>query len=265
MSKTKKYLLAFLVTLAITFIGGFLMGLLPPVGTGIILLGTLVLMGLFVGFVVHLMKLVVGRVSRDVPQRSTSHEDYRWWQVAVALVILPPLGLFYVIHKTNREKELFYINGVKMAVIGITFLLLTLPPILLILFTGIDDPSGLVFLLFFPGIFTLAGAAMTVLGIRLARRGKQHDRLLHLILQEKITRIERLCSLTSTTYPKVTDRVQWLIDNGMLPGAYIYHVDKEIIIPRISPRIAIKCVNCNGTSVLYANDERVCVYCGGRL
>lgn len=265
MSKTVKYLLAIGVTVVVTFLGGFLMELLPVVGTGIILVGTLVLMGLFVALVIHLMKQAVARLSRNTPHRSKGHEDYTWGQVAAALAVLPPLGLFYVIHKTSREKELFYINGVKMTVIGITLLLLTLPPILLVLCTGTDDPSGLVFLLFFPGGFTLVGAAMTVLGIRSVRQGKRNDRLLHLILEEKITRIEQLCALTATTYPKVTDRVQWLIDNELLRGAYIYHRDKEIIVPRISSRIAIKCVNCAGTSVLYANDERICVYCGGKI
>lgn len=265
MSKTRKYILAILVTVAVTFLGGFLMELFPTVGMWIIMGGTLVLMGLFIALVVHLMKKLVSYAVRNARYRRTAHEDYSWGQVAAAMAILPPLGLFYVIHKTGREKEIFFLNGVKLTVIGGTLVLLTLPPILLVFVTGTDDPSGLWFLLFFPGAYTLLGAVLILLGIRVICRGRVNDRLLHLTLEEKITRMDRLCAHTGMTYPKVTARIQWLIDNELLRGAYIYHKDKEIIIPRISPRIAIKCRTCAGTTVLYANDERECVYCGGRI
>lgn len=265
MSKTLKYILSILATVLICFVGGILMEILPPVGMGIMIVCTLALMGLIVALVIHLMKQAVARATRDFPRRNAVRGDYTWGQVAATLAILPPLGLFYVIHKTSREQEIFRLNGVKLIVMGCTLLLLTLPPICLVLAGGTDDPSGLIFLLFFPGGYTLLGAVLTVLGLRLAHRGRINDCFLGLILDEKITRVDHLATRTSMTYAQVTRRVQWLIDNDLLPGAYIYHRDREIIVPKISPRIAIKCKNCAGTSVLYANDERVCVYCGGRI
>lgn len=260
MSKTLKYILAILATILATFVGSLLAQILPPIGMGIMLICTLLLMGLPIALVIHLMKLIVAHVARDFPRRTPVQAPYSWGQVAAAFAIMPPLGLFYMIHKTCQERQILRLNGVKLVVIGSTVLLLTFPLILSILLARADA-----IILLVPGMYAVCSVVPIALGLRLLHQGKINDLFLDLILDEKTTRIDQLATHTSMTYAKVTKKVQWLIDNDLLSGAYIYHQDKEIIVPGISSRIAIKCKNCAGTSVLYANDARVCVYCGGPI
>ena len=187
-----------------------------------------------------------------------------WGYIALFLVILFPVGVFFLIRKVMHEKTQYYDNGVKMIVMGVLSMVLTVPLILLIIITGADSARALIIVNAIPGMYALFGAVSVVLGVRFKQKGKQWNAYMKAIVNDKITNIDMLAKMAKTTYSGAVDVIQKLIDSRLLEGAYIYHRDREVIVPGVSKKIAFRCKYCGGTTVQYANDEKECVYCGAK-
>ena len=97
------------------------------------------------------------------------------------------------------------------------------------------------------------------------RRGRIADAYMKIITVDRVTAIREIAARMQTTYASAADNIQKLIDAGQLCNAYIYHRDGEVIVPGISRKQAWYCRSCGGTTVLYANDTRMCEYCGAAL
>ena len=188
--------------------------------------------------------------------------EVTWGSVVLSLLVLPPLGIFYLIRKAVQEKSKYYLNGVKMKVMGSVFMIATALPIL-ILTMGEGKISTKIAVIALPGFYALLGLSIFIIGYVFEKKGKTNEGYLSAIFLDKETRLDVLAKRQNATYSQAVDTINKLIDNGYMQG-YIYHADREVIVPGISKKIAFKCYNCGGTTVLYSNDERVCVYCGAK-
>lgn len=234
---------------------------------------TFVWIGFFVALVVYVLKAIKDKAEKrhkDIRVSQIisggffqSDDNMRWGAVVFYFYIIPPLGLFFLVKKVVDEKLKYYENGLRMIIIGATLLVFTGPITIAFLIAAIKGTSVLPLLVI--GIYTVVGLACVVVGIIIKKEGVREGKYLKALLVDKVTSIDKIVNELGYSYAKVTENVQHLIDTGLLANAYIYHRDREIIIPGISKKIACRCKNCGGTTVLYKNEERKCVYCGARI
>ena len=187
-----------------------------------------------------------------------------WGLVFLWFIIgLAPVGIYYFIRKLLNEKYHIYENGLMSLLLGIVLIIFFSPMMIIILIeSGFSDlfGAGLIF-----SVQTIIGIILIVCGIVYMHKGKQNAEYMIIITNERITNIDEISKRMKTTYAKSSRIIQDLIENGFLKKAYIYHKDREVIVPGISKKIALKCNNCTGTTVLYSNEEHICEYCGAKL
>ena len=244
-----------------------------------------------VALIVHLLRRIVARATRDhaaveAELRQQDASDARraratgsdgaslpppspaespWWAVIVLLVTVFPVGIYLVILKTAYEKARYFSNGVRLIVLGAVLMVPSLGFILTLLLTGADSTSILLQLCGLAGIPGLAGLFCFVFGWVLRHLGGENDAYRRLILVEKVTDMPTITRRMGTDYAHATRVIERLMDAGLLPDAYLYHRDHELIVPGVSKKIALRCKNCSGTTVLYSNEPHICDYCGGDL
>ncbi len=194
-----------------------------------------------------------------------SAQDATWPVVIVLLFTLFPMGIYLLILKTTYEKARYFANGVRLIVLGAVMAAPTLGFILLLLATGADDARTLWMLVGFAGVPCLVGLFCFVFGWILRRRGLENDAYRRLILVDRVTDMEDIARRMHTDYAHATRVIERLTSSELLPDAYLYHRDHELIVPGISKKIALRCRHCSGTTVLYSNEDRICAYCGGAL
>ena len=201
----------------------------------------------------------------DTLHLDQSAPELSWGVVVLYLLILFPVGVFFMVRKIIHERTHYYDNGIKMIIMGAVFMALTVPVILLFLITGADNTKSLIIVTMIPGVYAVFGAVSIVLGLIYKCKGKENETYMKAIVYEKITKIDTLAGIAKTSYSGAANVIQRLIDSDMLKGAYIYHKDREVIVPGISKKIAFRCKNCGGTTVLYANEKKECIYCGAEV
>ncbi|MCR5577395.1 MAG: TFIIB-type zinc finger domain-containing protein [Oscillospiraceae bacterium] len=182
------------------------------------------------------------------------------------LVLLPPVGAVFMWQKLSYEKMQAYRNGQVLAFLGGVVAVLAARLPLAELRLHLHEKIGaadLKLMLIFGGV-SLAGIVIMLLGIKISRAGELDLYLLYLIQERKITDLPMLADMAGISYKTLTLKLEKLID-GPLQNAYIYHRDKALILPGISERSAFRCGQCGATTVLYANEERICDYCGAPL
>ena len=191
-----------------------------------------------------------------------------WPALAVLILFLPPVGIVYTLNKLIRENSMYYKNGKTLAFIGYVFLFFTLVPMIVLTVSWAVEgelTQALKALFALPLMALFLSLVMVIAGSLLKREGCFRDRLLYLITNEHVTRLDKLAEMMKAKKFKVYNTIDDFIRSGILPDAYIYPYDDEVIVPGISKKIAVRCASCSGTTVLYTNDERVCSYCGGRI
>lgn len=207
-------------------------------------------------------------LKKDVLYLGVDPIPISWGGILLELLLLPPVGVYFLILKVTYEKSRYSANSVWTIVIGV---LLMVPALFWIgLLAGLSDNFWNEVQRAFPLLSLLCiglpvGIACIVLGLVLRRLGRENDAYRRLILIEEVTDLYRIAERMHTTYAHATRVIERLIDGGILPDAYIFHRDHELIVPGISKKIALRCRNCSGTTVLYTNEERICTYCGGQL
>ena len=213
-------------------------------------------------------KTVLKRFSynkNDILRLGKNAQPLYWGFVVMFLLFLFPMGLFFMIKKVHYEKTRYFDNGVNMIITGGFFTGVALPIVVLLSYPWHDLSRENIILASLPLIVAIFGVILIIAGMILRRKGKINEYYMSLIVNERITNIREIAKRGRTTYSKASERIQKLIDADFLSGAYIYHRDKEVIVPGVSKKIAVYCKNCGGTTVLYANDKRECDYCGARI
>lgn len=188
-----------------------------------------------------------------------------WTTVFLSMSVLFPVGIYYLIRKLSYEKMRYLSNGIILTIVGSAFVIITAPIVALIITAAYGNLRDILLLTAFPGTYMLTGLSMIITGIVLKQKGITNETYMTLVTEYEVTNLDSLRTELNTTYSDVTDRLMKLIDIDLLPDSYIYHKDREIIVPGISKKVAIKCNICMGTTVLYSNEEQICTYCGGKL
>ena len=196
----------------------------------------------------------------DVMQLGKGSQPMTWLYVGLFLCSLFPVGIFFLVRKMIEEKTRYYENGIRLTIFGGVVMALAVPA-LVIFFT--QDTFETISILF--AVPFSIGFLMVVSGLYFKHKGRINHDYMTILKIDRITRLDKIAQIMKTDYAHSEDVVQKLIDNNLLRDAYIYHRDKEVIIPDVSEKIAIKCRCCAATTVLYSQDERKCVYCGERL
>ncbi|MCR4594179.1 MAG: hypothetical protein K5761_03905 [Clostridiales bacterium] len=186
---------------------------------------------------------------------------YSWGSIVLTYLIgLVPLGVFITLRKITDENEDYQKNGTYSLLFGV---ILTINNVLISIY--FIAKGGLSYILVFPFVYLALGLSFLILGMAFKHKGKVYDKCLNLILNEKITDIDLLAKHMKLSYSQVCRIAYDLIENSFIEDAYIYHRDREIIVPGISNKIALKCDKCGSTSVMYSNEKHICDYCGEQL
>lgn len=275
-------LILFCLSVVFMMIGATHIGTLAAIGCSFIM------MILIPTYLIHLLKLVKENIlCRKVPyapkgipvvnpmgyQRQKMRAFYLapngeavgWWRIFVCVLVFFPIGIYYLIRKLMYEKVHCYEHGIRLLVMG-GGLMLTMTPFLVWILTGETlDIREIVLLASIPGIYFLMGIAFMITGILLRKQGAVYEKYLILILNYHVTNLDVLKNQLHTTYSEVSKQLKKMIELDLLEDSYIYHKDRELIVPGISKKIALRCRSCSATTVLYTNEEQVCAYCGGEL
>ncbi len=193
-------------------------------------------------------------------QLGTDTAPMTWLRVGVLMVFFCPVGVFLAIRKTVEEKAFYYENGSRLIVFGVAAMILSAP--LFRVFFGADafDSMLLAFALPF-----LLGLLMLSFGLLIRHKGRVNNDYMTILKIDRITDLDRIAQLMKTDYTHAAAAVQNLINSDLLKNAYVYHRDREVIIPGISEKIALKCGRCGATTVLYQTEKHECVYCGAEI
>lgn len=293
-SKTKKYIYTLLLTLIVPFVLACLLYMIDdgsPIASAIIVIQVFALFIIVPMFIAHILKNIVSKVTsghsnvETVAYSTVSDEIHsnniriynrhkilsmdnsgvNWAGIMVMLAILPPVGIYFLFRKMEYEKTLYYANGTKMVVIGCAMMILTLLPVLFLMTADGVEMRDRITVLAYPGFYFLCGFVYVLSGLIYRRKGRINDTYMKLITVDTITRIDKIADTLGVSYCEATRRISLLSDMGLLDDAYIYHRDREVIVPGISKKVARKCHTCMGTTVFYSNEERTCVYCGEKL
>ena len=185
-----------------------------------------------------------------------------WLKIVFFSFVLFPVGLYFMYRKIHFEKLKYYYNGMNTLIYGTTVFLLFGSFSILIGLSAQTPP----FILFIPSLlFTLLGLTEMIIGFVVKEIGKTNDKIIKTLFVDKITDIDEIAKIFKSNYFKTCKKIQGLIDSDILNNIYIHHKEREIIINGISNKIALKCKNCAGTTVLQENDERICCYCGAKI
>ena len=84
----------------------------------------------------------------------------------------------------------------------------------------------------------------------------------NLILTDKITDINIIAKKAGITYSKALKIIDGMIYDNQILDAFIDYSGEEIIVKGITDKVAIKCNNCGGTSVIRMNEKQKCKWCG---
>lgn len=201
----------------------------------------------------------------DILRLGPDAKPLYWGFVVMFLLLLYPMGLFFMIRKVHHEKTRYFDNGVNMIITGGFFAGVTLPIAVLLSYPWHNLSRENIMVVLLPLMVALFGVILIIAGTILRRKGRTNEEYMSLIVNERITNIREIAKRERATYAKATEQIQKLIDAGFLDGAYIYHRDHEIIVPGVSKKIALKCESCGGTTVLYVNEKRECSYCGAEI
>lgn len=182
-----------------------------------------------------------------------------WGMVCMGLAFFP-LGFFLMIRKLIEEKSRYYENGITVSVIGAVILVLSSLPTAAFCTQIEFEMISLIFL--FPAVL---GIGMITAGLLIRHKGKIQDDYMIVLKIDKITKLDEIAQIMKTDYAHTAAVIQRLIDNEQLKGAYIHHTDREVILPGISGKIALRCRGCGATTVLYSTDKHECAYCGAEL
>ena len=281
------YLIGIGISLFLSALGSLFMGTrLESLSITVSVILCFIALILFLALLIHGLKGIVHRATKDHPsveqelaQRGTplarsqkevfradpSAQDAIWPVVIALLVTLFPMGIYLLILKTSYEKTRYFGNGVRLIVLGAVMMVPTLGFILLVLHSGATRARDLWMLTGIAGVPFLVGLFCFVFGWVLRHRGLENDAYRRLILVDRVTDMETITRRMRTDYAHATRVIERLVDSELLPDAYLYHRDHELIVPGISKKIALRCKHCSGTTVLYSNEERICAYCGGAL
>lgn len=195
--------------------------------------------------------------SDHVMQFGAQSTPMSWPYVALFLLIMCPIGVFLLIRKVIEEKSRYYENGISMIMLGSVATCFSLPSLLAFFTQETFEKISLFFL-----VPAFLGLSMIVSGLVFRNKGKTRDDYMIVLKLDQITRLDAIAQIMKTDYVHAADVIQGLIDDESLKGAYIYHKDREVIMPGISEKIAVRCRSCGATTVLYSTDKHECAYCG---
>lgn len=204
--------------------------------------------------------------NRPAPFRFNGAAEPLSWPLVIGLLItIFPAGLYFLIIKCVKENAYSFKNGAVIQVIGGIFALWHLL-LFVFFFTGasLTDKATIVMLAGIFGLFLL-GLCAFIYGTRLKGQGRENDTMLRLITEEGITNMDAIADRLHLSYAQATAIVDRLIEDGLLQNAYLYHPDREVIVPGISKKIVKYCPRCGGTTTMYSTEQPICSYCGGDL
>ncbi|MBR4727832.1 MAG: hypothetical protein IK080_08090 [Clostridia bacterium] len=199
----------------------------------------------------------------DTLHLKNATSDMTWGYVVTFLIVLFPVGVFFLIRKLIHEKTHYYDNGIKTIMLGCFVFV----PAVLFLISLLVSENGAPpwMLLVIAVVASAAGLIALIAGFWLKHRGAMNNAFMSAITIDRITSIDTLSEKMHTDYSGAVRVIQRLIDAELLEDAYIYHKDRIVIVPGISEKIAVKCSMCGGTTVLYSSEKRECRYCGAEL
>ena len=203
-----------------------------------------------------------GRASVVIPDRSPVASVLSWAALVFLIVVLFPLGLYSMFRKVNYEKIRYGENGRKMIFVGALLTAFAVPVILLFTFAGVHGIRNILIYLGIPALYAVIGLVCIVFGFIYSYRGRINNRYLEVIVIDRTTNIDAIAEKLGVDYSAAADKIQYLIDCGLLPDAFIYENNREVIVPGVSTSITYRCIHCGKMNVLDENGSNDCVHCG---
>jgi len=105
------------------------------------------------------------------------------------------------------------------------------------------------------------GLALVIWGTVCYRNGAALKRYLNIVQVGGKFDIGRVAEIAGDSYGKAAERMQQLLDLGMLQNAYLDLYAGKLITPG-KPQVAFRCGICGGVSLADKGAPRICSYCG---
>ena len=207
----------------------------------------------------------------------------KWIVVVILLFLIPVIGLpvllaiLYSDKSSRREK----LTAGKIARYFSYWLLLTSP---LSLIMGISMGSG--FSIVMAILYFICGIVILRIGRRFDEKGERYKQYIDLVVNQGITSVDDIASVTGVDYKDVMTDLQKMIDEGFFPQARLDNTQRAIVFRRdevqkamaeepqstyVHPRYGaqqepqekvVTCPCCGANNKVMSGKVSECQYCG---
>ncbi|MBO4501679.1 MAG: hypothetical protein J5760_05500 [Clostridia bacterium] len=202
------------------------------------------------------------RASQYAPELSPVASALSWAVIIFLIIAILPLGLYLMFRKVSYEKIRYVENGRRMVFAGAMLTAFAVPVILLSVFAGVHGARNILIFIGIPALYAVIGLTSMIFGSVCSYKGRVNNRYLEVIVIDRITKIDAIAEKLGVEYAAATDKIQYLIDCGLLPDAFIYETNREVIVPGVSTSVTYRCIHCGKMNVLDENGSNDCVHCG---
>ena len=208
-----------------------------------------------------------------------------WATITVWLIFFFPVAIYLIIKKLSVDKLDYITNGKALRNLGYALVVLAIM-FLIMAYTGTlqtVDGSSIVGPLIISEI-VVGGCAILCLykGSNFIKRGTKYNRYISIINTSNDLIIDNIAALVPTTTLQAVKDIDYMLNDGFFPNAYLDFNKGELIMPKSTANISLvtnittddnknsqppfmKCPNCGAMNKIVQHTKNECEYCGSPL
>lgn len=201
------------------------------------------------------------------------------WPIIIVLIILFwPVGIVLLTIRLAKDRKASIAVGriLKIAAyITFTFGLL--------IFFSLSEQEDKAFAVGMGIFFIILAVILWFIGNKLVKQSKLFKEYLNLIVNQRISSLQQIASISNKDIGAVKADLQKMIDKGFLPNAYINLSDYTIVVPVLDnqaqkqPQMqevsyeeavetrVVTCPNCGANNTIVTGKASECEFCGSIL
>lgn len=203
---------------------------------------------------------------KSAPISSDLEPFYSWVTICLFTFLWPlfivstPILIYRMLTNADRDKKKAMKKLISYTAVSFVVSLIMAIGLFSIEFAV---SSLIVFIILSPAVQTITGLYFIAFYPKSRKKKIKKDELCkNLILTDKITDINTIAERTGITYSKALKTIDGMIYDNQIRDAFIDHSGEEVIVKGITDKVAFKCNNCGGTSVIKMNEKQKCKWCG---
>ena len=217
------------------------------------------------------------------PNNAATKKGISWVVIIVLMIFFFPVGIGLAIYKTHKEPENYVINGNKLFIAGIVWVVIGL-----ICLSSDSDSSVATCIL-----CALLGGFMIWDGFMHKQLGSKFDKYRAVISNSTTGSLDSIAAALDVSYDQAVGVIEDMIKKGAIPDSYIDNNERKVVSPLIkaaAPQVAVyvqapianvpaatatvqtvpqtktvKCPNCGANNSITVGSDNLCDYCGSPL